>query len=128
MQLSTEELNNLQDVLASRTPVSQTTQPVLKPHVFCGRVCIVRAESAGVFIGKVQSVIGSDVLLENARRLWKWSGAASLSQLAVEGTADPENCKFPIEVPEIFLMGAIEIIPASVKAISSIAGVKIWEV
>jgi hypothetical protein len=123
MQLSIDEFNELQDrnKLLSAFPVMIT-------HVFCGRICIVRTESAGVFIGKVQSVIGSDVLVENARRLWRWSGAASLSQLAVDGTADPENCKFPIEVPEIFLMGAIEIIPVSEKAIASIAGVDVWEV
>jgi hypothetical protein len=127
MQLSTEEFNSFLDVFTSRIPSNQSTQ-LIKTHAFCGRICIVRTESAGVFIGKVQSVIGSDVLLENARRLWRWSGAASLSQLAVDGTSDPDNCKFPVEVPEIFLMGVIEIIPASTKSIASIAGVKIWEV
>ena len=127
MQLSTEEFYILQDVSTSRIPSNQSTQSI-KTHAFCGRICIVRTESAGVFIGKVQSLIGSDVLLENARRLWRWSGAASLSQLAVDGTSDPDNCKFPVEVPEIFLIGVIEIIPASTKSVASIAGVKIWEV
>jgi hypothetical protein len=123
MQLSIDEFSELQTY-----NYGAIAAPVPKPHPFCERICIVRTESAGVFIGKVRSVIGSNVLLENARRLWRWSGAASLSQLAVDGTSDPDNCKFPVEVPEIFLMGAIEIIPASEKAVSSIIGVKVWEV
>jgi hypothetical protein len=123
MQLSIEEFNELQNrnKLLSAFPVSAI-------HVFCGRICIVRTESAGVFIGKIKLAEGSEYLLENARRLWRWSGAASLSQLAVDGTADPENCKFPVEMPEVFLTGVIEVIPASEKAIASIKEVKIWEV
>lgn len=56
---------------------------------------IVRTYSAGVFAGELESRTGQEVVLRNARRIWYWSGAASLSQLAMEGTKDPANCKFP---------------------------------
>lgn len=92
-----------------------------------GRVCMVRTYSAGVFLGEVTSRNGKEAALKNARRIWYWSGAASLSQLATEGTSDPKNCKFPIAVPEIFLTEVIEIIPATEKAIASIADVKPWK-
>ena len=49
---------------------------------------IVRTYSAGVFAGNLKSRDGKEVTLTNARRLWYWSGAASLSQLAVAGTGD----------------------------------------
>jgi hypothetical protein len=52
---------------------------------------IVRTYSAGVFAGTLISRKGAEVELTNARRMWYWKGAASLSQLAVEGTSEPTN-------------------------------------
>jgi len=87
---------------------------------------IVRTTSAGVFAGFLKSNKGQEVVLTTARRLWYWSGAASLSQLSVDGVADPKNCKFPVAVPEVTLLQAIEILPVSVKAKKSIEGVPVW--
>ena len=92
-----------------------------------GKYCIVRTDSAGVFAGFVESRDGKEVVLTQARRLWYWNGAASLSQLAMEGVKKPEDCKFPCEVTEIILTEAIEIIPCSEKAYKSIKGVPVWE-
>ena len=64
--------------------------------------------------------------LTNCRRLWYWDGAASISQLAVDGVTKPNNCKFTVVVEEILIMGVIEIIPCTEKAIESIEGVKEW--
>jgi hypothetical protein len=89
---------------------------------------IVRTYSAGVFAGYIKSRKDKEVVLLNARRLWYWSGAASLSQLAMEGTSKPSECKFPIEVDEITLTEAIEIIVATKEAKESIDSVKIWKV
>ena len=46
--------------------------------------CMVRTYSAGVFAGYVESRKGKEAVLRNARRIWHWAGAASLSQLAVD--------------------------------------------
>ena len=92
-----------------------------------GRTCIVRTYSAGVFLGTVESKDGKEVKLTNARRIWFWEGAATLSQLATEGTSKPKKCKFPAAVPEVFLTEAIEIIPATEKALASIAQVPEWK-
>lgn len=91
-----------------------------------GKICVVRTYSAGVFLGEVAERNGKEVLLKNARRLWYWDGAASLSQLANDGVSKPQNCKFPAAVSEILLTEAIEFIPASEAAIASIASVKEW--
>ena len=88
---------------------------------------ICRTYSAGVFAGYLKSRNGKEVILLNARRLWYWDGAASLSQLAMEGTSKPENCKFPCEVKSVDLMEAIEIMPCTQKAKDSIAGVSVWQ-
>ena len=91
--------------------------------------CIVRSRSAGVFAGNVleSSLREQWVKMKNARRLWYWDGAASLSQLAVDGVSKPQNCKFPVAVPEITLTEVLEIIPCSLSAIKSIAEVKVWK-
>lgn len=88
---------------------------------------IVRTYSAGVFAGEVVSRKGKEVEMRNARRLWYWSGAASLSQLATDGTKDPCNCKFPCPVANIVLTEAIEILDVTPVARKSIEEVAVWE-
>ena len=88
---------------------------------------IVRTFSAGVFAGTLVSRKGKEVQLSDARRLWYWAGAASLSQLAVDGTSKPTQCKFPVAVPEITLTEAIEILIVTPKAKASIGRVPVWQ-
>ena len=88
---------------------------------------IIRADRAGVFFGTLKEKNGSEVTLTDCRRLWYWDGAASISQLAVDGTTKPYDCKFTVTVPEIVILGVIEIIPCTDKAIKSIEGVKEWK-
>ena len=91
-----------------------------------GDYIIVRTYSAGVFAGTLVSRKGQEVVLKQARRLWYWDGAASLSQLAMEGVTMPENCKFPVEVSTVLLLQAIELLPVTKQARASIAQVPIW--
>ena len=93
-----------------------------------GKYCIIRTYSAGVFAGFVDSRNGKEVVIKCARRLWRWSGAASLSQLAMEGISSPNDCKFPCEVEELMVLEAIEIIPCTEKADKSIKEVPVWKV
>jgi hypothetical protein len=88
---------------------------------------MVRTYSAGVFLGTLKERNGIEVTLTDARRMWYWDGAASLSQLATTGTSKPNNCKFPAPVAEVLLTEAIEIIPATEAAIASIAAVPVWK-
>jgi len=92
-----------------------------------GKYCMVRTYSAGVFAGTVVERNGKEVLLSDARRIWYWAGAASLSQLATKGTSKPNQCKFPAEVSEVLLTEAIEIIPITGLARKSISEVPVWE-
>ena len=91
------------------------------------RYIIARSTYAGVFAGELVSRKGKEVVLKNARRLWYWSGAASLSQLSVEGVSKPAQCKFPVAVPEVTLTEVCEILPLSDKARASIAAVPVWK-
>ena len=88
---------------------------------------IVRTYSAGVFAGEIESREGKEVTMRNARRIWYWDGAASLSQLAVDGTSKPAKCKFPVAVDRVVLTEAIEILDVTDKARASIEGVPVWQ-
>jgi len=101
-------------------PKQETQETQCKPYVIC------RTYSAGVFAGYLKSREGKEAVLTNARRIWYWAGAASLSQLAQEGTSKPDECKFPCEVDEVVLTEVIEILNVTEKAKKSITGVKNW--
>lgn len=89
---------------------------------------IVRTEKAGVFFCEIEERNGSEAKLTNARRLWYWDGAASLSQLAVEGVSKPDRCKFTVTVASCVVFGVIEIIPCTDASVKSIESVKEWKV
>ena len=92
-----------------------------------GKKVIIRGDRSGVFFGTLVEKQGQEVVLTGCRRLWYWDGACSISQLAVDGTKAPEDCKFTVTVDEIVLLDAIEIIPCTDKAVRSIEGVKEWK-
>jgi len=91
------------------------------------KAVLVRADRAGVFVGNLKSRKGNEVVLTNARRLWYWSGAASVSQIAIDGVANPDKCKFPESVSELLILGVIEVIPMTKKAQESINAVPAWK-
>ena len=101
--------------------MKKTSKKPVYPYV------LIRSDRAGVFVGYMKQRNGSEVELERARRLWYWDGAASLSQLAMDGVSKPENCKFPVEVDKITILGVIEIILVTDKARLSIKGVPVWQ-
>lgn len=92
-----------------------------------GKKVLIRGNRSGVEFGELVSQNGSEVTLKNARRIWYWDGAASLSQLAKDGTSNPSSCKFTVSVDRITILDTIEIIPCTVKAIKSIEEVRVWK-
>ena len=89
---------------------------------------IIRTDRAGVFFAEIEERRGSEVDLKNCRRLWYWDGAASLSQMAIDGVSKPRNCKFTVVVPSMTVLGVIEMIPCSEAAAKSIEAVPVWSV
>lgn len=92
------------------------------------RRVIVRSKDAGVFFGRLLEIDKhGTVTMIDPRRLWYWDGAATLSELAVEGTSEPGNCKFPIPTDGTHtILGVCEIIPVTDKAADSIDDVPVW--
>lgn len=91
-----------------------------------GTRVIARSRDAGVFAGTLARRDGAEVELTDARRIWYWDGAASLSELATRGTSRPANCQFPAAVPSVLLTEVCEVLVLSAEADATIAGVPVW--
>ena len=91
--------------------------------------CIIRTNRAGVFFATLSEFDSTNRIatLTDCRRLWYWSGAASLSQLANEGVKNASSCKFTVVVPQMQVMEVIEIIPCTDEAVNNIEAVRVWK-
>ena len=91
--------------------------------------CIIRTNRAGVFYATLSEFDATNRIatLNDCRRLWYWSGAASLSQLACEGVKNPNGCKFTVIVQQMQVMEVIEIIPCTDESITNIEKVSVWK-
>ena len=48
-----------------------------------GKKCIIRTYSAGVWFGEIEEKAGNEVIVKNARRLWRWHTKKSISLSAI---------------------------------------------
>jgi hypothetical protein len=81
---------------------------------------VVRTHSAGVHVGTLSKRAGKEVVLTNARRIWRWRGANTLNELSQNGASD-DWTRISDPVPTIVLTEAIEIIKCSKKAAMNLA-------
>lgn len=91
-----------------------------------GKKVIVRADRAGVFYGTLTAKEGDEVQLSNARKIYYWSGANAIQQIATDGV-DGVNSKLTVSVEEITVMQVIEIIPCTEKSITNLENLKEWK-
>lgn len=97
-----------------------------------GKKVLIRSYVAGVHFGTLVSeeytIAGKVVVLENTRRVHYWEGAASLSQMAMEGVNKPDKCRFTLSIPLVEVVNVIETIPLSDAAILNLENVPVWKV
>lgn len=96
-----------------------------------GKFYIIRTYSAGVWFGNIEKLENTIAIVTNARRLWQWAGAASLSQLATEGTKSPSGCKFTVTITDeegVYLPQVIEVLPCTNAAVENIKSVREWKI
>lgn len=128
---SGEEQTKTKDSNAEgREEMKTATKKAAEQQETNGRYVIIRARDAGCFAGELVSRTITDgvvsVVMNKCRRLWYWAGAASLSQLAVEGTSKPKECKFPPATNNHEILGVIEVIDVTPAGRTSIEGVPLW--
>ena len=97
-----------------------TTRPQDGLNAMLGKKVIIRTYSAGVWFGELEQKAGNEVILKNARRMWKWwaKDGISLSACALYGVKH-DGSKI-VEPVESVWLEAIEIIPCTDKAIESL--------
>ena len=87
-----------------------------------GKQVIIRTYSAGVWFGTLSEKSGNEVIISNARRMWRWFAAESISLSAVALHGIKEDQSLIAEaVPQVWLE-AVEIIPCSAKSAAQIVG------
>lgn len=92
-----------------------------------GKKVIVRADKAGVFFGTLIAKNNLEIQLENVQKLYYWSGANAVEQIAMEGVKNPENCKFTVVVKELTISNYIQILSCTDKAIKNLENVPLWK-
>ena len=105
----------------AKTTTKTKAKPVTarKPKL---RPVIVRTYSAGAHFGWLKSRNGKEVTLEKSRRIWRWFGAWTLSEIATSGL-DVTKSKIGTPV-SITLTEAVEIIDCTPAAVASIESAK----
>lgn len=91
---------------------------------------IVRADKAGVFLCRIQSTDGQTYKVTNLRRLYYWSGALDVSMIALEGVANPNSCKFSVQLGNndiSTIHNVVESHPVSEQALEIINKVPAWK-
>ena len=93
-------------------------------NTFIGMKVIVRTYTAGVWFGTIEEKSKDEVIISNARRLWKWHAkkGISLSGVANFGIQDAES-RIEKAVASVWLQ-AIELIPCTSESIKSIEDAK----
>lgn len=90
---------------------------------------MIRTYSAGVHYGTLDKyeTDGSEysVKLTNSTRVYSWTGANSLSQLALEGSKKTDS-KLSVKVPSIYLK-AIEVIEMTPTAVENLDSIPTWK-
>lgn len=120
--LTLGQLKQIQSLFSSSPsaePVQmQTVQNGLNGMI--GKKVIIRTYSAGVWFGELEQKAGNEVILKNARRMWKWwaKQGISLSACALYGVKHEES-KIVEPVENVWLE-AIEILPCTETAIDSL--------
>ena len=85
-----------------------------------GQEVIIRTYSAGVWFGRLKQKSGNEVILTEARRMWRWwaKESISLSGVALHGI-NKEKSRIAGAIDSVWLQ-AIEIIPISGEPAESI--------
>jgi len=88
-----------------------------------GCMVVVRSAQSGVWFGRLAAMIGQDVKLTGARKVWQWSGAGATSGLALTG---PLAGKITPPVETCVVPGCCEVLSATDVAVTAFAGVVPW--
>ena len=120
MKVTLKEIAELVELLAMKNTAAKSGLDGFA----IGQEVIIRTYSAGVWFGRLKEKSGNEVILTEARRMWRWwaKESISLSGVALHGIKQ-EKSRIAGAVASVWLQ-AIEIIPISGTAAESIRTVQ----
>lgn len=82
---------------------------------------LIRTRDAGIHCGDLcdKNLNEGWVRLDNARRIWRWRGANTLHELALNG-AEEDYTRISEPLDGIYILGVCEIIPCSEVAVENL--------
>ena len=89
-----------------------------------GQIVLVRAYSSGVNYGKLVSINGTTVELQDSQRIYSWSGALETNCIASTGVS---SAKVSQVVSKKIILDAIEVIKMTDGALQTLNACKPWE-
>ena len=116
--LTLGQIKEIQNMSLNLVPVA----PSESINFAIGKVVIIRTYSAGVWCGILEQKSGNEVILKDARRMWRWFAEQSISLSAVANYGiKRDKSKIAPSITNVWLE-AIEIIPVTEVAKESILG------
>ena len=91
-----------------------------------GKKIIARIDSAGVFHGTLDHIDGEIIRLKNARRIYYWNGALSVTNIAAKGITGGK-VTIPVSTVEFMSNKIVELNECSEEASKSIETIKPWK-
>lgn len=106
---TTEVIKNTMSLLGKALEEHEATPPNIADYGL-GQECIIRTYAAGVFFGTPIAREGQELVLKDARRIWSWSGAFTLSAVSQNGI---ESGKLSCVEPTKLVLQVVEITPCA---------------
>ncbi len=120
-------MSKIDDLKELMNLLKDDATPVAENGGLCeqlGEYVIIRTYSAGVWFGKLEQKSGNEVILSDARRMWKWWAAKSISLSGVAKYGiNEKNSKICPALEKVWLE-AVEILSMTDTAIKSLKGAK----
>ena len=93
-----------------------------------GKKVIIRSSNNDIFFGTLNEaeLLTNCIIVEliNSRKVFYYTGARSIQELASKGTSEEYNCEFSVIVNKQIISNVCEIIPCTDTSIKSIERVK----
>lgn len=115
-ELTLGQIKELNSVLGSNSQESSGLNSMV------GQKCIIRTYSAGVWFGTIEQKSKDEVIVKDARRMWRWWAAESISLSAVALHGIKQDKSQICEAVNAVWLQPVELIPCTQKAIESIEG------
>ena len=93
---------------------------------YINKKVIIRSNNAGVFFGTLSAVHGNSVELLNMRRIHYWSGANSITDIALGGIQNKESSRVTDFIEKAIISEVIEIIICTQRSIKDLEEFPVW--